>query len=423
MREKKLFISVIMALTMLFALFGNVAAAGKSVIDLSSGYSGGTYSFEFKLSGCEDCTSVTVSIDLSDSVIDTGSVSGSNCDSVSSDGESIYVKITSANYPSVISGSSSVRVTASGSDSASYSLSIAGYDVASEDTPTPTPTSTPTPTPTNKPTASPTPTATPKPTATPVPTTAPVDTETDTEATATPTPTSTPTPTPTGSTTPTPTPTGSVTPTPTATSTPTPTPKAMGDGETDRSNTENTEETEAVEESETYFEGEIPTKSATKVIQQVEDKKKEIDVGDVIWNIVKFVVIILVVVVIVRIVILKVKGVYNEDLLKEFIPAALRPEFLRDKPDEEEVPVESHKGFLQKSNTESVRPVYSNTFKAAPRPEGDEEGEFVQEASIVKQRPQGKKGKAKNKAPVKETPKTPETDINEHSLDELDGDD
>lgn len=418
MREKKLFISVIMALTMLFALFGNVAAAGKSVVDIGSGYSGGSYSFKFKLSGCEDCTSVTVSIDLNESVIDTGSIKPTNCSLVSSDGESIYVKITSAD---VISGSSSAEVTASASDETGYSFSIAGYDVASEDTPTPTPTSTPTPTPTNKPTATPTPTATPKPTATPVPTSAPAEPES--ESTATPTPTSTPTPTPTGSTTPTPTPTGSVTPTPTATSTPTPTPKAMGDGETDRSNTENTEETEAVEESETYFEGEIPTKSATKVIQQVEDKKKEIDVGDVIWNIVKFVAIILVVVVIVRIVILKVKGVYNEDLLKEFIPVALRPEFLRDKPDEEEVPVESHKGFLQKSNTESVRPVYSNTFKAAPRPEGDEEGEFVQEASIVKQRPQGKKGKAKNKAPVKETPKTPETDINEHSLDELDGDD
>ena len=416
MRDKKFFISVIMALTMLFALFGNVAASGKSVIDVGSGYSGGSYSFKFKLSGCEDCTSVTVSIDMNDSVIDTGSIGTSNCSLVSSDSESIYVKITSAD---VISGSSFASVTANASDETGFSFSIAGYDVASEDTPTPTPTSTPTPTPTNKPTATPTPT--PKPTATPVPTT-PAETEQDTEATATPTPTSTPTPTPTGSTTPTPTPTGSVTPTPTVTSTPTPTPKAMGDGETDRSNTDNTEETETVEESETYFEAEIPTKAATKVMQQVEDKKKDIDVGSLVWNIVKFTAIILVVVVLVRIVILKIKGVYNEDLLKEFIPLAIRPEFLRDKPEEEEPPVESHKGFLQKSNTESVRPVYSNTFKEVPKPEGDEDGQFVQGASIVKQRPQSKKGK-KNKPLVKETPKAPEKDISEHSLDELDGDD
>ncbi|MCR5804219.1 MAG: hypothetical protein K6G47_08140 [Clostridia bacterium] len=422
MREKKLFISVIMALTMLFALFGNVAADGRSANDSGSGYNDGTFSFSFRLSGCSDCSSVTVEIDLDDAVL-TGSASSSNCDSASvSGGDTIYVTITAANNPGAINGSSTVTVSAGASESTGYSISLAGYDIATTDTPTPTPTSTPTPTPTNKPTVSPSPTATPKPTATPTPTTAPVETESDTEATATPTPTSTPTPTPTGSTTPTPTPTGSVTPTPTATSTPTPTPKAMGDGETDRGNTENTDETEIVEESETFFEGEIPTKSATKVVQQVEDKKKEIDVGDVIWNVVKFVVIILVVIVIVRIVILKVKGVYNEDLLKEFIPAAIRPDFLRDKPVEEEAPIESHKGFLQKSNTESVRPVYSNTFKAAPRPEGDEDDKFVQGASIVKQRPQNKKGKAKNKPPVKETPKAPEEDINEHSLDELNSD-
>ena len=196
----------------------------------------------------------------------------------------------------------------------------------------------------------------------------------------------------------------------------------MGDGETDRSNTENTDETEALEETETYFEGEIPTKSATKIYQVNEVGKKEIDVGDVIWNVVKFVAIILIVIVVVRIVILKVKGVYNEDLLKEFIPAAIRPDFLSDKPAEEEVPIESHKGFLQKSNTESVRPVYSNTFKAAPKPKDGEEDQFVQGASIVKQRPENKKGKAK-KPPVKESPKAPEADINEHSLDELDSDD
>lgn len=417
MRNRKFFLSVIMVMTMLLALFGNVSAAGKSVSDAGSGYSDGSYSFSFTLSGCSDCTSVTVEIDLDEGVL-TGSASGSNCDSASCSGDDcIYVTITSAKNPGAINGSSTVTVTAGASGSTGYSFSIAGYDVASEDTPTPTPTntSTPTPTPTTKVTATPTPTKAPTATPTPVPTEVPV-TEENTEDTPTPTPTSTPTPTPTGSTTPTPTPTGSVTPT--GTPTPTPTKKPLGDGETDRSNTETTEETvETDETEETYFEGEVPTKAATKIVQQTETNKKEISVGYVVWNIVKFVAIILVVLIIVRLVLLKIKGVYNEDLLKEFIPQAIRPDFLSDKPVEEEKPIESHTGFLQKSNTESVRPVYSNTFKAAPRPEVPlKEGEEVKEASIVKQRPQNKKQAKKNKPKKENKP----VDLNEHSLDELD---
>ena len=405
-----------MVLTMLFALCGNITADGRSVSDMSSGYSGGSYSFEFKLSGCSDCSSVTVAIEMDDSVINTGDISSENCDSAyCSDGETIYVKITSSANPGSISGSNSVRVRAGATDSVGYSIYIAGYDIASTDTPTPTPEVTDTPTP--KPTTA-TSTPAPKPTTvTPAPTAEPTEEPSETTATPTPTPTATPTPTPTGTVTPTPTPTGTVTPTPTPTEAPSPTPtqKPIGDGEV-----ETTDETESADE--TYFEGEVPTKAATKVVLKSEDQKKEIDAGVLAWNIFKFILILLVVIVIVRLVVLKVKGVYNEDLLKEFLPQAIRPEFLRDKQVEEEVPLESHKGFLQKSNTESVRPVYSNTFKAAPKPQGDgEDGQFVQEASIVKQRPQGKKkGKAKNKAPTKETPKTNENDTVEHSLDELD---
>ena len=220
---------------------------------------------------------------------------------------------------------------------------------------TPTPTPKPaTPTPTPKP-ATPTPTpvpatSTPTPTPTPVP---PVETSDETEpseTTATPTPTSTPTPTPTE------------TPTPTATSTPTPTPvpKNPGDGEKDRSDEKIYDETEETEDPD-----HVPTKPPTKLGGFI-GKKDDNDgpsAGAIIWGIAKYVLIITAVLIVGRLIYLKAIGTYNEDLLKEFIP------FRKKKADDMPAP-QAVNGYLQKSNTAAVRPVYSNAASEATRNRG-----------------------------------------------------
>lgn len=220
---------------------------------------------------------------------------------------------------------------------------------------TPTPTPKPaTPTPTPKP-ATPTPTpvpATPTSTPTPVPAVETSDETEPSETTATPTPTSTPTPTPTE------------TPTPTATSTPTPTrvPKNPGDGEKDRSEEKVYDETEETEDPD-----HVPTKPPTKLGGFIgkRDDGNGPSVGAVIWGIAKYVLIITAVLIVGRLVYLKAIGTYNEDLLKEFIP------FRKKKAADDDMPApQAVNGYLQKSNTASVRPVYSNAASEATRSRG-----------------------------------------------------
>jgi len=89
-------------------------------------------------------------------------------------------------------------------------------------------------------------------------------------------------------------------------------------------------------------------------------------VGSYIWDISKYLLIILAVLIIARIVILKINGVYNEDLLKEFLP------FGKKKKEEEKVEdaPQAVNGYLQKSNTAYIRPMYSNAASEAKRTRG-----------------------------------------------------
>ena len=228
------------------------------------------------------------------------------------------------------------------------------------DTPTPKPvTDTPTPkpvtdTPTPKPTTStPTPTATPVP-ATPTPTAVPVVSD-ETEVTETAADSSNkPSPTPTSTPTPLPTPTEK----PTPTSTPTPTPPMTVDGE--RTIGQGGEEPEETEETKFTF-PEHDKKAATMSTYKA---KSRYTAGDIIGGIVKFLLIILVIAVIARIVVLKMNGTYNEDLLKEFIPGKKKEDpFVAEVPD-------TKNGYLQKSNLTAVRPMYSNAASESPRTRG-----------------------------------------------------
>ena len=79
------------------------------------------------------------------------------------------------------------------------------------------------------------------------------------------------------------------------------------------------------------------------------------------------VLIIIAVVIVCRIIYLKYNDVYNEDLLKEFIPEKLRPK--KAKKVETETP-EAVNGFLKISNTRSIRPEFSNAAAEADRHRG-----------------------------------------------------
>ena len=65
-----------------------------------------------------------------------------------------------------------------------------------------------------------------------------------------------------------------------------------------------------------------------------------------------------------RLIYLKAIGTYNEDLLKEFIP------FRKKKADDDMPAPQAVNGYLQKSNTASVRPMYSNAASEATRNRG-----------------------------------------------------
>lgn len=244
-----------------------------------------------------------------------------------------------------------------------YSEDITTPTPTATSTPTPTPTATSSPTPTPKPTATPTPkatetpvptataapTATPLPTATPEPTAVP-DENAGTEDTPTPTPTSTPTPTPTE------------TPTPTPTSTPTPTPVPVTEESVAEALVEETiEETEDPDH--------IPTKPPTKLGAIMGNNDGEgPGAGSIILGLLKYLIIILAVLIVGRLIYLKLKGTYNEDLLKEFIP-------FKKKKTEDNPEAQAVNGFLQKSNTQAVRPVYSNAAYEASRNKAEQEKE------------------------------------------------
>lgn len=222
-------------------------------------------------------------------------------------------------------------------------------------TPTPKPTATATPTPkvtdTPKPTANtPAPTATPVPTSTPEPTAVPAETE-ETEVTSTPTPTPTSTPTPTE------------TPTPTPTKTPTPTPKPVVEETVAEVIEETTEETEDPDH--------IPTKPPTKLgaIMGNRDDGNGPTAGSIILGFLKYFIILLAILIVGRLIYLKIKGTYNEDLLKEFIP------FKKKKSEDENPEAQAVNGFLQKSNTQAVRPVYSNAAYEASRKKAEDSGD------------------------------------------------
>ena len=318
------------------------------------------------LSGFEagDVVTVTVEFDVNDIYAN----SSDSVVSVQTEGSSVNVYKISC-YSPYSSPDGTYYIALSGVSIAGVSIESITVDNVEHNpppataTPTPkpaTPTPTPkpaTPTPTPKP-ATPTPTAAPAtstptaaPTATPVP---PVETSDETEpseTTATPTPTSTPTPTPTE------------TPTPTATSTPTPTsvPKNPGDGEKDRSDEKIYDETEETEDPD-----HVPTKPPTKLSGFIgkKDDGNGPSAGAIIWGIAKYVLIISAVLIVGRLIYLKAIGTYNEDLLKEFIP------FRKKKADDDMPAPQAVNGYLQKSNTAAVRPVYSNAASEATRNRG-----------------------------------------------------
>lgn len=317
------------------------------------------------LSGYSDYDEVTVVVELSRNDIYVSDYPSIPL-SVSGEGSEILT-ITVTGYYHNPNGSYEFWLT--GMDLDGMTASVSSTSVVNNKpsvTPSPSPTATPS-TPTPKP-------ATPTPVPTTAPTTAPVAPTTDT---ATPTPEATPTAAETTpseteeskteeSATPTPTPTGTVTPTPTPSDTPTPTKKAsptptrppFGDGERDRS--------EPSEEADPSDEGSIPTKAATNLAAVTTDdnNKKGPGIGSAILGVIKFVLILAVIAIIARILVLKANGTYNEDLLKEFIP--------RKKKDPVVEQANAVNGYLQKSNTAAVRPMYSN---APTRPSRfDDEG-------------------------------------------------
>lgn len=385
MRNKNVFLSLVIILTFVFGMVSGVYADGRSVVDQGSAFANGAFTFKFTLSGCAECTSVNVTISLDEVVLNASSgpkgqafynnFSYENCDSVySSDGKTISVKITSAKNPSTMKGDAVVKIWAGAGREANFGISLTSSSPEATATPTPLPTPTatpsptplPTPIPTPKPTATPTPVASTTTTPTPSPTVAPTPettsdpvivvaetteiTEETSEAETTESTEATPSP----SDTPTPSPTEEPTPTPTKKPSPTPTPKVLDDGERDR-------EKEVEEE---VQEGEIPTKPPTKLSAIIgRDGKDKISIGSVIWGFTKFALILLVILVLVRLIVLKANGTYNEDLLKEFIPRKKKPDASTD--------VNAVNGFIQKSNTASVRPVYSNAPSSdTPRKRG-----------------------------------------------------
>ena len=309
------------------------------------------------LSGFDAGDVVTVSVEYD--VNEIFASSGDSALSVQSEGSYINVYKISC-HSEYDSPDGTYYVMLSGNMIAGVSIESITVDNVEHNPPPATATPTPKPataTPTPKP-ATPTPTAAPS-TPTPVPATPTpvpvVETSDETEPTSE--TTATPTPTPTA----TPTPTDTPTPTPTSTPTPTPVPKNPGDGEKDRSDEKIYDETEETEDPD-----HVPTKPPTKLGGLIggRDEGNGPSVGSIIWGIAKYVLIITAVLIVGRLVYLKAIGTYNEDLLKEFIP------FRKKKAADDTPAPQAVNGYLQKSNTASVRPMYSNAASEATRSRG-----------------------------------------------------
>ena len=366
-RRTYLSVAVILCLVMLLSVFGinkgsNVRADGNTTVTVSG-------------NGSDNCASFSCTVRASDySAMDdfkfydawAYEISGKAEVTREVSGSTIYVTVKSKDGTPL--SDCEIYIGVSSNSDAAVDLNRVGisYYYAEFTTPTPPATSTPTPTPTSTPTPTPSPTATstPKPTTTsaptttstpsptPVPTATPEPTPDTTEGTeATPTPTSTPTPTPTE------------TPTPTPTSTPTPTPVPV----TEESNDEEILSEETVEETEDP--DHIPTKPPTKLGAIMGNNDGEgPGAGTIILGLLKYLIIILAVLIVGRLIYLKIKGTYNEDLLKEFIP-------FKQKKTEDNPEAQAVNGFLQKSNTQAVRPVYSNAAYEASRKKAEESDE------------------------------------------------
>lgn len=346
------------------------AAASVSVSQETTYGSGATVGFQVSADGYD---SVVVAIQLDGTVT---SASGWNHDGISYSGNTVYVTVNSDHF------GWNVGANISGTDINDVVSVYISSTSGGQATPTPKPTNTPTPrptaTPTPRPTATPVPTATPttRPaaTATPVPTNAPV-------ATATPVPTSAPTSAPVAATA-TPVP---VEPEETTVETASPVEETEPQ-ETTEATEEVIDETQASEEDvlpapvvvgdegdsnngASSGDGEgTPTPTPTRAAAAGYIKTARTQDVDGNNHLPMIILVLLFIAAVARIVYLKNNGTENEDLLKEFIPIdAIKAKFAGEAAtsassaaavaDEPKVV----NGYLQKSNTAPIRPVFSNT--------------------------------------------------------------
>lgn len=314
----------------------NKTSANAGIVDNSAGFVTGSMKFSFTLSDCASFNTVTVNITLGEVCIAPSAghhgtisygpaISATNCSAGSSDGQTISVTITDKN---VLNGSAAATINVSVVKDTTYSMYIASTD------PAPTPTPTPTPEPTEVPEEDVIVTSE----------TVIIDGivyEIDDE-------------------------TGSKTRLGTVAEVlgieETVPPKKGGNSFDDEEEII-TEDTDVEEETE-------PTETKQKAALAYKPAKKEssIDVGSII----EFILIILVILVIIRLGYLKSQGTYNEDLLKEFFPAAITSKFRKksEQPVSDEPAPEVVNGYLKKSNTAAIRPMYSNAAANATRNRG-----------------------------------------------------
>lgn len=337
--------------------------------------SGGNININF--SGHSGTDSITVVL-RTDGTITSANTNDPSNTSCSVSGNTVTVTIYSSSWSY---NSGSIQVQLQGNDINDISLSSSSSS-GGQATPTPKPTNTPTPRPTAtstpRPTATPVPTATPttRPaaTATPVPTNAPV-------ATATPVPTSAPTSAPVAATA-TPVP---VEPEETTVETTSPVEETEPQ-ETTEATEEVIDETQESEEDvlpapvvvgdegdsnngASSGDGEgTPTPTPTRAAAAGYIKTARTQDVDGNNHLPMIILVLLFIAAVARIVYLKNNGTENEDLLKEFIPIdAIKAKFAGEAAtsassaaavaDEPKVV----NGYLQKSNTAPIRPVFSNT--------------------------------------------------------------
>ena len=114
-------------------------------------------------------------------------------------------------------------------------------------------------------------------------------------------------------------------------------------------------------------EEEDATPTPTRAVRKYASATRKGPKGPTAGEIIKTIIILIAVVIVCRIIYLKYNDVYNEDLLKEFIPEKIRPK--KAKKVEPEAP-EAVNGFLKISNTRSIRPEFSNAAADADRHRG-----------------------------------------------------